>query len=107
MEIRGDDSGALFFNFHHDPKVRQRISGAGLYHLIMDLGQRQGIRVTPHGLRHLAITDVLDIGVGIRDAQRFSRHKDPNTLLKYDDNRSDIAGKVAQQLEDLDEMNDF
>ena len=106
MEIRNDSNGALFYNFHHDSKIRKRITGAGLYHLVMDLGQRKGIKVTPHGLRHLAITDVLDIGVGIRDAQRFSRHADPNTLIMYDDNRTDIAGKVAQQLEDSDPGND-
>jgi integrase len=55
-------------------------------------------RVRPHGLRHTAITAVLDAGASTRDAQRFSRHKDPRTLLRYDDNRADLRGRLAAEL---------
>jgi integrase/recombinase XerC len=54
--------------------------------------------VRPHGLRHTAITAVLDAGASTRDAQRFSRHEDPRTLLRYDDNRADLRGRLATDL---------
>jgi integrase/recombinase XerC len=99
--LRCNATGPLFYNLNHDTERRTRLSGEGLRHLVAGLGRKAGIKVTPHGLRHLAITNVLDMGVGIREAQRFSRHADPETLMKYNDNREDLAGKVAQQLEDL------
>ena len=30
--------------------------------------------------------------------QKFSRHRDANTLQVYDDNREDLAGRVAELL---------
>ena len=63
------------------------------------LGHLAGVgRVRAHGLRHTAITAVLDAGASTRDAQRFSRHKDPRTLLRYDDNRADLRGRLAAAL---------
>jgi integrase/recombinase XerC len=48
-------------------------------------------------LRHEAITRALDRTHGdIRTVQRFSRHADPKTLLRYDDRRRDLAGDVAR-----------
>jgi integrase/recombinase XerC len=55
-------------------------------------------RLTPHMLRHTAITAVLDAGASIREAQRFSRHRDPRVLLRYDDNREDLGGRRAAEL---------
>ncbi len=55
----------------------------------------------PHGVRHTAITALLDTGLGLRDVQRFSRHADVRTLAVYDDNRTDIAGRVAVTMSEL------
>jgi integrase/recombinase XerC len=58
-----------------------------------------GIRATPHGLRHAAITAALDItGGNIRSAAKFSRHAQINTVQRYDDNRQDLAGDVARMV---------
>jgi integrase/recombinase XerC len=55
----------------------------------------------PHGLRHAGITRVLDRNNGdVRKAQRFSRHKNLNMLLKYDDNREDLHAAAAADLAD-------
>ena len=55
--------------------------------------------VRPHGLRHAAITEALDLTKGnVRAVQRFSRHRDLRTLTIYDDNRQDLAGEIARQL---------
>jgi integrase/recombinase XerC len=37
----------------------------------------------------------------IRAVQRFSRHANAQTVLLYDDNRRDDAGKIAGLLDDL------
>jgi integrase/recombinase XerC len=70
-------------------------------HILATLGASLGVRVRPHGLRHTAITALLDSGAGLREAQRFSRHADPRTLMRYDDNRSDISGEMARIVSDL------
>lgn len=77
------------------PKAK-RLSRRGIGLIITTLGLRAGIKVTPHGLRHGSITAFLDATGDLRAAQRFGRHASANTTLKYDDNRSDIAGKAAQ-----------
>ena len=77
----------------------QRLSGMGLYLVVRQLGERAGIRVRPHGLRHAAITRALDLtGGDLRSVQRFSRHKDVRLLQRYDDNRQDLGGAVARWL---------
>jgi integrase/recombinase XerC len=81
----------------------ERLTGESVAKMLRELARRSDLRgaVRPHGLRHTAITTVLDQGVGIREAQRFSRHADPRTLVRYDDNRQDIAGAVARSLSEL------
>ncbi len=40
--------------------------------------------ISPHSLRHAAITHVLDAGVPLRDTQILARHADPRTAEHYD-----------------------
>lgn len=95
IEARGSEPGALFGNFDRARKGA-RLSGTSLYRLVRELGLRVGVRARPHGLRHAAITEALDLTSGdVRAVQRFSRHKDVRTLSLYDDSREDLAGKVA------------
>ena len=54
-------------------------------------------RVRPHGLRHAAITEVLDVTRGdFRSAQRFGRLAKADTLRHYDDNREDLGSWAAR-----------
>ena len=113
LAVRGFDPGPLFVAV--DPGVgragrggqlraaRARLTGEAVGRLLAVLARRAGISapVRPHGLRHTAITALLDTGAGIREAQRFSRHADPRTLMLYDDNRQDIAGDMARRVSDL------
>ncbi len=47
-----------------------------------------GLRLTPHKLRHSAITAALDAtGGDVRRVQRLSRHARLETVMVYDDNR--------------------
>jgi integrase/recombinase XerC len=65
--------------------------------MVRELGRRLGMKVWPHGLRHAAITEALDLtGGNVRAVQRFSRHRDVRVLERYDDNRRDLGGEVAK-----------
>lgn len=75
----------------------RRITGRGLHFLIQGLGRRVGIVTRPHGLRHAAVTDVLEATNGnIETAQKFARHASPQTTMAYNDNRKDAAGEAAR-----------
>ena len=77
----------------------QRLTGRGLYHVITELGAAVGLRTRPHGLRHASITAALDANNGdVRAVQLHARHADPQTTMRYDDNRQDLAGRVAASL---------
>ncbi|HZW45099.1 MAG TPA: tyrosine-type recombinase/integrase [Dermatophilaceae bacterium] len=45
--------------------------------------------ISPHSLRH-AITNALDAGVPLRDAQILARHADPRTTEHYDRARGNL-----------------
>jgi len=95
LDVRGTDPGPLFLNFDRAGKGR-RLSGTSIYRMVRKLGAAVGLAVRPHGLRHAAITEALDRTNGnLREVQRFSRHRDPRTLTRYDDNREDLGGRVA------------
>jgi integrase/recombinase XerC len=89
---------ALFVNTARF-KPGQRMTGDGLYGVIRSLGETAGHRARPHGLRHASITAALDTSNGdVRAAQAHARHASPQTTMRYDDNRQDLAGKVAASL---------
>jgi integrase/recombinase XerC len=96
LEVRGDEPGPLFTNFDRAGKG-YRLTGAGVYAIVQSIGRKAGLRaVRPHGLRHCAVTTALDVtGGNVRAVQRFSRHRNLETLMVYDDNRRDMAGEVA------------
>ena len=53
----------------------QRLTGAGLWHIVRSLGRAAGRKTRPHGLRHAAITAALDATKGdVRAVQHFSSH---------------------------------
>lgn len=76
----------------------------GLYKIVQEVAQGAGlnVRLSPHRLRHTAITMALDASGGdIRYAQRLSRHVKMETLQIYDDNRTDMQGKMTNLLSQI------
>jgi integrase/recombinase XerC len=70
ITVRGEEPGPLFVNFDRAGKGR-RLAATSVYRMVRELGQRAGVRARPHGLRHRAITAVLDLNGGdVRAAQR-------------------------------------
>lgn len=46
--------------------------------------------VTPHLLRHSAITNALDAGAPLRKVQDLARHSDPRVTMLYDRQRTNL-----------------
>jgi len=96
ISTRGPESGPLFVNFDRASKG-SRLTGRSVARILAEIGDAVGLVVRPHGLRHAAVTEALDVtGGNVRKVQRFSRHKDLRVLTLYDDNRQDFGGEVAR-----------
>lgn len=95
------DEAAVFINLTR-AKSGRRITGRGVHWIVSEIGRDAGIKTRPHGLRHASITAALDVNNGdVRAAQQHARHANPQTTMRYDDNRRDIAGMVADGLANL------
>jgi integrase/recombinase XerC len=96
LEQRGLEQGPLFLNFDRARKGR-RLTSTSIYRIVRELGERVQVMARPQGIRHAAITAVLDLSKGdVRAAARFSRHADIRTLTVFDDNRQGLGGKMAR-----------
>lgn len=101
LAFRGQDEGPLFTSLDPAGKGDGRLTKESLSRIVKRIGKQAGVRAWPHGLRHTAITAVLDAtGGDVRKAMKFSRHKSVETLLIYDDNRQDHGGELSQLLAD-------
>ena len=62
------------------------------YRMVVRVAKAAGIprQISPHSLRHAAITNALDAGVPLRDAQILARHADPRTTEHYDRARGNL-----------------
>ncbi|MEP6527294.1 MAG: tyrosine-type recombinase/integrase [Nocardioidaceae bacterium] len=79
------------------PLVLRPISGKPIdrldaYSMVARIAKAAGIprHISPHSLRHAAITNALDAGVPLRDAQILARHADPRTTEHYDRARGNL-----------------
>jgi integrase-like protein len=67
--------------------------------LVRRLARAAGIpaweKISPHSLRHSAITFALDAGVPLRDVQDYAQHKDPRTTRRYDHSRDSLDRNAA------------
>lgn len=106
---RGPEPGPLFPTLPRGAEIPipagarvGRMCGEDVRRVVADLAAAAGVAVPvrPHGLRHTAITAVLDgCGGDVRQAARFSRHRDIATVIRYDDQREDVAGQLAAMWE--------
>jgi integrase/recombinase XerC len=103
LAAAGHQDGALFRNCHRDPAVAgQRMTTRGLYEVVGYWGRKIGLpALTPHKIRHSAITITLDESGDLLEAQGLSDHVDQRTLAKYDDNRKKRGSKATKMLADL------
>jgi integrase/recombinase XerC len=80
----------------------RRLSGTDIFRILQGYAEIAGVSVSPDRVRHSAIMAFFGASGGdVRSAQSLSRHKDPRTLMIYDDNRQGLQGKATQALGDL------
>jgi integrase/recombinase XerD len=74
------------------PTSGKPIDRRDVYRMVLRIAKVAGIprHVSPHSLRHAAITNALDAGVPLRDAQILARHADPRTTEHYDRARGNL-----------------
>lgn len=74
------------------PMTGNPIDRRDAYRMITRIAKLAGIprHISPHSLRHAAITNALDAGVPLRDAQILARHADPRTTQHYDRARGNL-----------------
>jgi integrase len=62
------------------------------YRMVVRVAKASGIprHISPHSLRDAAITNALDAGVPLRDAQILAGHADPRTTEHYDRARGNL-----------------
>jgi integrase/recombinase XerC len=104
LDTRGGfaSSDPLFISLDH--LNGGRLQGRGIHQMIDRRSKQAGItkQMSPHRVRHSAITAYLDASGGdVRSAQGLSRHKNLNTLTRYDDNRHQHQSKATDVLADL------
>lgn len=82
-------SGPIFLT-----RTGQRMSEPSAWRLVRRLARNAGLpaadRISPHSLRHSAITAALNAGVPFRDVQDFAGHADPRTTRRYDRSRNSL-----------------
>ena len=74
------------------PVSQNPIDRRDAYRMVARIAKAAGIprHISPHSLRHAAITNALDAGVPLRDAQILARHADPRTTEHYDRARGNL-----------------
>ena len=76
-----------------------RLRQGHLWELVRRLARDAGIeawdQLSPHCLRHSAITFALDAGMALRDVQDYAGHKDPCTTRRYDHARDSLDRNAA------------
>ncbi|HUX01941.1 MAG TPA: tyrosine-type recombinase/integrase [Phycisphaerae bacterium] len=98
LEERGDDDGPLFITLAPG-RQRERLTYWGMYCIIRAVSARAGETCSPHKLRHFAATELLRLTNGnVPWAMALTRHRDPRTLMVYNDERCTRAREAMELL---------
>jgi integrase/recombinase XerC len=99
IQIKEHYAGAIFTDFDRAKKSPGRLSAIGLTLLVRALGKRIGIKLSPHKLRHSAITQACKLAqannIDLEEVLDFSRHKNVQTLMIYRDRERNVQGTLA------------
>jgi integrase/recombinase XerC len=104
LGVRGGEAKEPLFIALDNRSYGHRLSGRALGYLVERLAKDADVskRMSPHRVRHSAITTALNISDGnVRDARLLSGHAKLETLVIYDDRRKNVQGKVSSKLADL------
>jgi len=104
LKYRGTIRGPLFITRGNRGKhLDGRLETRSVLRIVRTVGERIGLHVWCHGLRHSSITTALDLaskhGMGLEKVKAHSRHRAIGTLLTYHDEH-DRTG-TQRRLSDL------
>lgn len=87
--------------FHPLQRPGEELNLDSVNGILRKIGDRAGIKVWPHALRHSALTIGTDVSGGdIRAVQQLAGHRNIQHTMRYIDNWKDEGGKLAQQVAD-------
>jgi len=100
---RGPQPGPFFSN--RDLRADQaggRLHRSTAWKFIRKIGEKAGLPgLHPHAFRHFATTEALEVTEdNTRATMKFTGHKSERMLDIYEDKRKDVAGDIAQRIED-------
>jgi len=96
LDLRGRWGGPLFLSLHPERYLAERLTERGIVEVVRRRGGEIGARITPHGLRHTAITVAAEVANGdLRAVQQFSRHARIETVRRYVDEIADVGGGLS------------
>lgn len=99
LGFRGMSPGPLFIGLDHNDQKPGRVSRRAFNKMLRVYGRIIGKHITPHGLRHAAITKAVGlaqgVGVTLPELLQYSRHKSLRTLQVYVDNHRNVQGRIA------------
>lgn len=72
LQERGESEGQLF-----------DLTPSGAYRRLAEMGERAGVRVHPHTLRHTLAKNLVDAGVGLHEVAALLGHSSLNTTRVY------------------------
>jgi integrase/recombinase XerC len=107
LEVRGDKPGPVFIRL--DPAAgtagdeMHPLDGESINRAVRRAGRRAGLkrRTHAHGLRHQGTTRLLEKNNGnIPETMAATGHLKPETVMRYNDNRLNAAGKGFRTLAD-------
>ena len=78
LEVRGPGPTEHVFLYRNQPLCKDLVPAR-----IRAAGQRAGVKVYPHRLRHTAATQLLNAGCRVTSIQRFLGHKELSTTMIY------------------------
>lgn len=80
----------------------RRLDQPGVLRMLRRVAAAAGIReaaaLSPHSLRHTAITAALDAGAQLREVQDMAGHADPRTTRRYDHGRGSLDRSPTYRL---------
>ena len=90
--LRGKSTQELFLN-----RLGDALSRSGYWRILSAYGQKLGLELHPHTLRHSAATHMLDNGADLRLVQEFLGHSSINTTQIYTNlSRSELKSHYLQ-----------